>query len=213
LHTDTTSLKVYSAYERVEAEGPLVTFGYSRDHRPDLKQLLFELTVTVEGVPVWGHVTDGNRSDTIEHRFHITQLRQYLPDLGEPLVVADSKFFAGETMALATAHQFRFVTLVPQTVGLRQELVDSPELRAAPAVGTARPAYRADRALSWGLGGASLSLAGGNRGGARTGLARSGRGIYPTGQGQSPAPDGCAADRVGHAGDPPTAVAATGLGL
>jgi transposase len=52
LHTDTTSLKVYGAYERVEAEGPLVIFGYSRDHRPDLKRLHFGQTVTVEEVPV-----------------------------------------------------------------------------------------------------------------------------------------------------------------
>jgi transposase len=133
LHTDTTSLKVYGAYARDEEEaGPLVTFGYSRDHRPDLKQLLFGLTVTADGVPVWGHVTDGNCSDSTEHRFHITQLRQHLPDLGEPLLVADSKFFAGETMALAAEHRFRFVTLVPQTVGLRQALVEAPELSELP---------------------------------------------------------------------------------
>src|SRR6266511_1299064 len=133
LHTDTTSLKVYGAYARDEdAEGPLVTFGYSRDHRPDLKHLLFGLTVTAEGIPVWGHVTDGNRSDSTEHRFHITQLRQHLPALGEPLLVADSKFCAGETMTLATEHRFRFVTLVPQTVSLRQALVDAPELGALP---------------------------------------------------------------------------------
>src|SRR5215813_7371436 len=129
LHTDTTSLKVYGAYEReAEEEGPVVTFGYSRDHRPDLKQLLFGLTVTADGVPVWGHVADGNRRDSTEHRFHITQLRLHLPDLGEPLLIADSKFFAGETMALAAEHRIRFITLVPQTVGLRQEVVDSPEL-------------------------------------------------------------------------------------
>ena len=133
LHTDATSLKVYGAYERDEGtEGPLITFGYSRDHRPDLKQLLFGLTVTAEGVPVWGHVTDGNQSDSTEHRFHITQLRQHLPDLGAPLLVADSKFFAGETMTLAAAHRFRFVTLVPQTVGLRQALVEAPELSELP---------------------------------------------------------------------------------
>ena len=133
LHTDTTSLKVYGAYERdTDEEGPLITFGYSRDHRPDLKQLLFGLTVTADGVPVWGHVTAGNSSDSTAHRFHITQLRQHLPDVGEPLLVADSKFFAGETMALAVEHRFRFVTLVPQTVGLRQEVVEAPELGALP---------------------------------------------------------------------------------
>jgi transposase len=133
LHTDATSLKLYGAYARDEhEEGPVVTYGYSRDHRPDLKQLLFGLTVTAEGVPVWGHITDGNQSDSTEHRFHITQLRQHLPDLGEPLLVADSKFFAGDTIALAAAHRFRFVTLLPQTVGLRQELGDDPTLRDLP---------------------------------------------------------------------------------
>jgi transposase len=81
---------------------------------------------------VWGHVSDGNQSDSTAPRFHITQLRQHLPDLGEPLLVADSKCFAGETMTLAAAHRFRFVTLVPQTVGLRQVLVEAPELSELP---------------------------------------------------------------------------------
>jgi transposase len=135
LHTDATSLKVYGAYERDEGdEGPLITYGYSRDHRPDLKQLLFGLTVTAEGVQVWGHVTDGNRSDSVEHCFHITQLCQYLPDIGEALLIADSKVFAGETMALAAAHRFRFVTLVPHTVGLRQAVVDAPAGQALPVL-------------------------------------------------------------------------------
>src|SRR5215510_2040711 len=108
LHTDATSLKLDGAYERdIEAEGPLMTYGYSRDHRPDLKPLLFGLMVTAEGIPVWGHVTDGNQNNSTEHRFHITQLRQHLPDLGKPLLVADSTCFAGETIALAAAHQFR----------------------------------------------------------------------------------------------------------
>jgi len=133
LHTETTSLKVYGAYEPdEEAEGPLVTCGYSREHRPDLKPRLFGLTVTAEGSPVWGHVTEGHRRDRTEPRCPITQLRQHLPDLGEPLLVADSKFGAGETMALATEPRFRFVTLVPPTVSLRQELVEAPELGVRP---------------------------------------------------------------------------------
>jgi transposase len=141
LHTETTSLKLSGAYERDDEEGPLVTFGYSRDHRPDLKPLRFGLTVTAAGVPVWGHVTDGNRSDSTEQRFHITQLRHYLPDRGEPLWIADSKFFAGETMGLAAGHRFRFVTLVPQTVTLRQALVDAAEFSALPLLG-GRPGRR-----------------------------------------------------------------------
>jgi hypothetical protein len=38
-------------------------------------------------------------------------------------LIADSRFFAGETIGLAAEHQFRFITLVPQTVGLWQEVV------------------------------------------------------------------------------------------
>jgi transposase len=132
LHTDATSLKVYGAYERDEEEGPRVTFGYRRDHRPDLKPRLFGLTVTAEGSPRWGHVPAGNRRDRPEHRFHLTQRRQYRPDLGEPLLVADSKLLAGATLALAAEHRCRLVTLGPQTVGLRQEVVEVPELRELP---------------------------------------------------------------------------------
>jgi hypothetical protein len=133
LQTDATRLKRYGAYERgADEEGPLVTCGDSRDHRPDLKPRLFGLTVTAEGVPVWGHVTAGNQRDSTEHRFQITQLRPHLPDLGEPLLGAASTCFAGETIALAAAHRFRCGTVVPQTVGLRQVVVEAPELRGLP---------------------------------------------------------------------------------
>ena len=128
LPTDTTSLEGYGADEQgADAEGPLVTFGDSRDHRPDRKPLLCGLTVPAAGSPVWGHGTEGHCSDSPAHRFHSTQLRHYLPDLGAPLLVADSKLFAGETMALAAAPRLRCVTLVPQTVTLRQEVVAAPE--------------------------------------------------------------------------------------
>jgi hypothetical protein len=88
--------------------------------------------VTADGVPVWGPVPDGNGRDSPEPRCPITPLRQHLPGVGEPRLVADSTCFAGETVALAAAYRFRFVTLVPQTVGLRQELVEAPELEPWP---------------------------------------------------------------------------------
>jgi transposase len=154
LHTATTSLKVYGAYERDAAEeGPVVTFGDSRDHRPDLKPLLFGLTVTADGLPVWGHVADGNGRDSTAHRFHIAQLRRHLPDLGAPLLVADRQCFAGETRALAAEHRFRFVTLVPQTVGLRQEVVEGAELGPLPLLWDRPGRRQGARASSHGVSG------------------------------------------------------------
>ena len=42
-----------------------ITYGYSRDHRPDLKQFLMELICTADGdVPLWMRIGDGNESDS-----------------------------------------------------------------------------------------------------------------------------------------------------
>jgi transposase len=45
--------------------------GYSRDHRPDCKQLVLALVVTPEGLPLAYEIFDGNRAD-------VTTLREIL---------------------------------------------------------------------------------------------------------------------------------------
>lgn len=46
LHMDTTSLSVYGQYEKKQEDESLtITHGYSKDHRPDLKQFKFGLAV------------------------------------------------------------------------------------------------------------------------------------------------------------------------
>ena len=136
---------MYGAYERdADEEGPFVTFGDSRDHRPDRTQRLFGLTVTADGVPVWGHGSDGHRRDSAEPRCHLPQLRPQLPDRSEPLVGADRQFCAGETMALAAVHRCHGVTLVPHPGGRRQERVEAPELGALP-LGWEQPGRRKEQ--------------------------------------------------------------------
>lgn len=47
-----------------EGEGPeLAHYGYSRDHRPDRKQLVLALVVTRQGLPIYHEVMPGNTSD------------------------------------------------------------------------------------------------------------------------------------------------------
>lgn len=41
LHGDTTSRSFYGAYDDQDPANPQITYGYSKDHRPDLKQILF----------------------------------------------------------------------------------------------------------------------------------------------------------------------------
>ena len=60
-HFDTTSLSVYGEYEKQDCENAIeVVLGYSKDRRPDLKQIQFGIGVTREGVLNYGEVLSGN---------------------------------------------------------------------------------------------------------------------------------------------------------
>ena len=50
-------------FEGQASEVPKAAFGYSRDHRPDCRQLLLALVVTEEGFPLCYEVFEGNRAD------------------------------------------------------------------------------------------------------------------------------------------------------
>ena len=76
LHNDSTSVSFYGAYDQAEEECQVrgqqtlaITYGHSKDHRPDLKQLLFILTVSDDGgVPIYFTSASGNTSDDTTHR-------------------------------------------------------------------------------------------------------------------------------------------------
>jgi transposase len=66
LHADATSFHVHGQYEGLGEEvGAIrVTYGYSRDHRPDLKQWVMNLVCAdTGGIPLLFAPGDGNRSD------------------------------------------------------------------------------------------------------------------------------------------------------
>src|SRR3989442_15865119 len=65
-HLDTTSFSLSGAYVPDSDEQAItITHGYSRDHRPDLKQAVLELMVSQDGgVPFVSKSWDGNTSDT-----------------------------------------------------------------------------------------------------------------------------------------------------
>ena len=129
LHFDTTSFKVFGRFATshpTDDENPQaiphVTHGYSKDHRADLKQIVYGVTVAGDGaVPVVGRVASGNRNDAPENRFNILRLAQVLPDPRGTILVADSKAFAGETLLLAREHGLRLITMLPRSVGLWDE--------------------------------------------------------------------------------------------
>jgi hypothetical protein len=52
-----------TSFEGQAGEVPQAAFGYSRDHRPDCRQLILALVVTAEGFPLSYEVFEGNRAD------------------------------------------------------------------------------------------------------------------------------------------------------
>jgi hypothetical protein len=49
IHQDTTSVKLTGAYEKQQRRAVQLIRGYSKDHRPDLRQLVYEFSVTRDG--------------------------------------------------------------------------------------------------------------------------------------------------------------------
>lgn len=125
IHADTTSVAVQGAYDTEDDELPVLnlTYGYSKDHRPDLKQFLYGLGVTRDSIPVIGEVRDGNTSDQQWNRALIAKLRERLGQAGPPPVyVADSSLVSGPNLAILAREQLPFISRLPGTYGLEAAL-------------------------------------------------------------------------------------------
>src|SRR5680860_1283551 len=94
---------------------PVITHGHSKDHRPDLKQLVWILTVSADGaVPITYRLADGNTSDDPTHVPTWDELVNLL-GRSDFLYVADSKLASTTSMGHIDARGGRFVTVLPRT--------------------------------------------------------------------------------------------------
>jgi transposase len=122
LHNDSTTITFHGDYEDADRERTLrgrlrlaVTWGHNKDHRPDLKQLLYILTVSGDGaVPVQFRVESGNATDDRSHRATWELLCQ-LTGRRDFLYVADCKLATAENLAHLHQHGGRFLSVLPRT--------------------------------------------------------------------------------------------------
>jgi len=92
-----------------------ITHGANKDHRADLRQLLFVLTTTADGsVPIWAHVDHGNTSDDVTHIGTWETLRK-LSGTANFLYVADCKLCSTKNLAHVARQGGRFVTVIPSS--------------------------------------------------------------------------------------------------
>lgn len=121
LHNDSTTVTFEGGYAGAIGQPKKgrpslrIVRGHNKDHRPDLKQLVYILTTTADGgLPVWHCATHGNTTDDATHLETWEALRRLggRPDF---LYVADSKLCTRENMDHIDQRGGRFVTVLPRT--------------------------------------------------------------------------------------------------
>src|SRR5262249_27505515 len=129
LHADTTSFSVSGDYTAVEgdldAETIAVTYGYSREHREDLKQWMLALVTSGEGIPLFLKPLDGNASDKASLPQVVMELTHQLRTSGEAagVYVADSGLYSEANMRALNAADVAWVSRVPETSTVAQAIV------------------------------------------------------------------------------------------
>ena len=124
LHNDSTTITFHGNYSDAAEEDTrggrrtlAITWGHNKDHRPDLKQLIYILTLSDDGgVPVHFRATSGNTTDDQTH-VETWKLLCELAGHSDFLYVADSKLATAENMAYLHQHRGRFITVLPRTRG------------------------------------------------------------------------------------------------
>ncbi len=115
IHNDSTTVKAYGKIPGRTRTGLKLAYGHNKEHRPDLKQIVYTLTVSADGaVPVHYKTYAGNRTDDTTH---IETWNTLLKIIGRPsfLYVADSKVCTAKQLSHIVAHGGRVVTIIPET--------------------------------------------------------------------------------------------------
>ncbi len=97
-----------------------ITYGYSRDHRPDLKQFILDLICSGDGdVPLFLRVASGNESDQKVFAQLLVEFRQQI-EL-DTLMIADSALYSAPNLALMK--NLKWLCRVPLTVAYAKQVI------------------------------------------------------------------------------------------
>jgi transposase len=141
-HQDTTSITFAGEHGRSTSDdtAPHITFGYNKDHRPDLKQLVWSVVISADhAIPIHFHLYPGNTADDQVHQQTWQTLCQLVgrPDFW---YVADSKLASHENMTFIDSRHGTFLSVLPRTRGevgwldeyLRSKTIPWHEVRRRP---------------------------------------------------------------------------------
>jgi transposase len=127
-HLDSTSFHVdgeYNSGDGSAAEGVVhIRQGYSRDHRPDLNQVVLQLVAESQaGIPLLMAAAGGNVNDQAGFLGLIQRHKAQLEGGGLQYLVADSALYTGKS--LQALDETTWVSRVPETFGAAVEMVQA----------------------------------------------------------------------------------------
>jgi len=118
VHFDTTSVSVYGDYDYTD-EPFNITYGHSKDKRPDLKQFLISLLCVDRKIPILGTTEDGNASDKTLNNELLGSVSKHMArhglGPGAFVYVADSAFVTPDNLESADQKKIQFLTRLPAT--------------------------------------------------------------------------------------------------
>lgn len=132
-HLDSTSLHLHGEYNdrlnnhaqelEIIRENPIIiTHGYSRDHRPDLKQCILDLIVSSDGdIPLFFRGASGNESDKAVFGKILVEYSKQIDF--ESIMVADSALYSANNLKLM--ENIKWISRVPLSLKKAKILVKS----------------------------------------------------------------------------------------
>ncbi len=123
-HLDSSSFHLHGEYDRadMDEQAITVTYGYSREQRPDLKQVVVSLITTHQAaIPTWLEALSGNRSDKESFPQTVRAYQQQLATEKGSYFVADSALYTKDNIQQLSS--VWWVTRVPLTLAQAQALL------------------------------------------------------------------------------------------
>lgn len=135
VHLDTTSLSLYGQYDQAEQGAQVAALpkhGYSKDHRPDLKQMIVTLATTgPASLPIWMESHSGNASDQVilqEAAQSMESFRAQLQQAPDTMYVADSAMYSS---CVTKGKKLRWLSRVPASIGAAKSLLNKDDKELA----------------------------------------------------------------------------------
>ena len=121
---DTTNFSLHGEYlPDTDIQAVEITYGHSKAHRPDLKQVTLELMSSQDGgIPLYTKSWDGNASDNVIFETRARSLIDVFKKSPTPqYLVMDSKAYTKNNAV--TLMQLGFITLIPQSLNIAKSLI------------------------------------------------------------------------------------------